>query len=997
MQYRRSSLLAVCLFFSALLPAQQYPFVHYTPKDGLVGNQIRSIYQDSKGRLYFTSPNGLSIYDGARFINYTSQNGLAFDIVNCVMEMGNDSIWIVTNTNRINCLVNGKLKTLDLKNENLPVINNLCRDDDGVLYAATDQGLYYFDKNRFIKLPFVDTSGRDINFYINTLASVGNYLLVQRNNALLTEHKQSLYLYNKKTKKITAEIEKILSTGISPDGRIWVSNEKNIMSVDLMALKKGKIVLKELPAKFEKLKNRGRYFIVFDKQGNCWLGDQNPVLIKAAVDGSITSFTTASGLSMPYINCIFQDREGSTWIATNNTGLDKLVNSNFTCIEKPFGFGGPMYLSYNQYKDELLLCSSLNSKAVIIKNDQVVRNLQVKDANSIEKLFETPHGFYGIGINTVYKMIESGNTLVPKIILNDSSDNVYGNFFVDRNGTLLISGNYNLTAIVNTGTAIPLNNHMIEHGEIICRRKLNFYTDNISMDSKGNIWIATRANEIVMFATHRDDPVNYLEQKYFFSKGLPNISPRSIVIDKKDNIWIGSRSDGIYSFKIINGNLIQQFHLNTGSGLSENFIFYLDCDVDNNIWACSYSGLDKISIKDGMPVIENITKENNIYQSVTKVVFDKNNTTWGLVSNGLIKITTDTKRPATYSPALLISLVKSGKDTITEKESSSLAYVQNNLSFNFAATSFIGEKQIQYSYQLLGGSNDQWSEPSNSASVSFIDLHPGHYALNIKAIFPADRYPVQSIRYNFTILPPWWQTWWFRSIAGLFVVGIFIVGFKTYYRRKLEKQRAALEKQQAIEKERTRIATDMHDDLGAGLSRIKFLSQSILNKKMNDEVMTTELEKITSFSDEMSEKMGEIIWALNEKNDTLADLVAYTRSYAVEYLANHNIECEADTPLHLPGTFITGEIRRNIFLSVKECLHNIVKHAQATRVFFSVQLNEKVQIIIHDNGRGIDWNDQRAFSNGIQNIEKRMKDIRGTVSFSNNNGVEVSMTIPLNL
>src|SRR5205809_6717299 len=115
----------------------------------------------------------------------------------------------------------------------------------------------------------------------------------------------------------------------------------------------------------------------------------------------------------------------------------------------------------------------------------------------------------------------------------------------------------------------------------------------------------------------------------------------------------------------------------------------------------------------------------------------------------------------------------------------------------------------------------------------------------------------------------------------------------------------------------------MHDDLRAGLSRIKFLNQSILNKKLKDEIIKTELKKITSFSDELSEKMGEIVWALNEKNDTLADLVAYSRSYAVEYLANHDIDCEADTPMNLPGTFITGDMRRNIFLSIKECLHNV--------------------------------------------------------------------------
>src|SRR5262245_41451740 len=120
----------------------------------------------------------------------------------------------------------------------------------------------------------------------------------------------------------------------------------------------------------------------------------------------------------------------------------------------------------------------------------------------------------------------------------------------------------------------------------------------------------------------------------------------------------------------------------------------------------------------------------------------------------------------------------------------------------------------------------------------------------------------------------------------------------------------------------------------------------------------------------MSEKMGEIVWALNEKNDTLADLIAYTRSYAVEYLANHNIACEAQTPSHLPATFIAGEMRRDIFLSVKECLHNVVKHAGATKVHLSIILDGAMAIVIHDNGKGIDWEHRRDFSNGIENITR---------------------------
>ena len=112
---RQAVVTLACFFIVASSLAQQYPFVHYTPKDGLISNQIRNIYQDSKGRLYFTSVNGLSVYDGSRFINYTSDNGLAFDIINCVMEMGDDSVWVVTNSGKINCLVNGQIKNTCFK------------------------------------------------------------------------------------------------------------------------------------------------------------------------------------------------------------------------------------------------------------------------------------------------------------------------------------------------------------------------------------------------------------------------------------------------------------------------------------------------------------------------------------------------------------------------------------------------------------------------------------------------------------------------------------------------------------------------------------------------------------------------------------------------------------------------------------------------------------------------------------------------------------------
>lgn len=976
---RQAVIFLAAIFTVASCLAQQYPFVHYTPKDGLISNQVRNIYQDSKGRLYFSSINGLSIYDGSRFSNYNSKNGLAFDIVNCVMEMGDDSVWIVTNTTKINCLVRGQLKTLVLKDTSIPIINQLIKDDKGILYAATDQGLFLLDKDRFLKLPFTDINGNDINTFIARIYSFGDHLLVQRDNSTLPDPRKPLYLYNKLSRKITAEAENIVAVAVAPDRRIWVSTEKNILCVDTAGLRTGKISIHELPDKLKKLKNMGGYFVFFDREGNGWLGNQRSVLIKASPDGNITSFTTSSGLSMFFVQHIFQDREGIIWIAMDNAGVSKLVRSDFSFFEQPFAISAISDIAYDQNKGRLLLYSGISGKVALVNSKQQVLHYKINNSGEITRLIETPNGVFGISANNIYKMVLKDGNLSPHFFFYDSTG--FSSSLVDKHGNLVICGKYQLKAIVN--------------GSIICHAKLNLFADHATVDSKGNIWVATREQELVMFEPQPGNPFKYLLQKKVYTKELSGFSPRSIIVDKYDNIWIGTRNHGIHVFSQQQGSLQEKFVLNYGSGLSDNFIQQLSCDAENNIWASSASGLDKIIVKKGLPVIENLTRQNNIYQRVLKTVVDKENTVWGLLSNGLIKITRRKKSNFNYTPTLMIGLLKAGKDTVRALEGVEFSYKQNNLSFYLSATSFLDEKNIQYSYRLQGGANTQWSEPSNNGSVSFVDLNPGHYILFIKVNFPAGSYPEQIMQYAFSIAPPWWQTWWFRTTAVLLFIGLLILTFRFYYNRRLYKQMAALEKKQAIAKERTRIATDMHDDLGAGLSRVKFLSQSLTNKQIEDEQTRVSLEKITGYSDEMTEKMGEIVWALNEKNDTLADLVAYTRSYAMEYLANHSIQCEANTPLHLPGTFIAGEIRRNIFLSVKECLHNIVKHANAGRVNFSVELNSGIRIIIHDNGKGIDWNNQRAHSNGLENIQRRMKEMNGLASFVNEQGTKVILDIPL--
>jgi len=187
----------------------------------------------------------------------------------------------------------------------------------------------------------------------------------------------------------------------------------------------------------------------------------------------------------------------------------------------------------------------------------------------------------------------------------------------------------------------------------------------------------------------------------------------------------------------------------------------------------------------------------------------------------------------------------------------------------------------------------------------------------------------------------------------------------------------------------------MHDDLGAGLSRIKFLSETIGIKKQQHLPFEEDISKIREYSHEMIDKMGEIVWALNEKNDSLSDLLSYTRSYTVEYLSQSGIRCSINSPEFIPAAFVTGEFRRNIFLSVKEILHNIVKHAQANEVIVTIEIDPCLCINIKDDGIGFDQAKTRPYSNGLINIKKRMTDIDGIMEIENKNGTMIKLKAPL--
>ena len=194
----------------------------------------------------------------------------------------------------------------------------------------------------------------------------------------------------------------------------------------------------------------------------------------------------------------------------------------------------------------------------------------------------------------------------------------------------------------------------------------------------------------------------------------------------------------------------------------------------------------------------------------------------------------------------------------------------------------------------------------------------------------------------------------------------------------------------AQQEERNRISADMHDDLGAGMTTIRLFSE-LAKSKMGDKVMP-EIEKISVSADELLNKMNAIIWSMSSSNDTLGNMVAYIRSYALEYFENTGIKCRISIPDDLPELVVSGLIRRNVFLVVKEALNNIVKHAAATEVNIVLGKEEKgISLIIHDNGKGIETDKTQRFGNGLKNMKKRMEDLGIDFNIENKNGTIIRL------
>jgi signal transduction histidine kinase len=313
--------------------------------------------------------------------------------------------------------------------------------------------------------------------------------------------------------------------------------------------------------------------------------------------------------------------------------------------------------------------------------------------------------------------------------------------------------------------------------------------------------------------------------------------------------------------------------------------------------------------------------------------------------------------------------------------------------FRYTAPVFIAPEQTMFRYRLRGV-DDRWIDAGTRREAYFTRLRPGAYDFEVVAGSHRGVWGKESASFAFFIKPFFFQTWWFYGLCGL-VAASTVIAVVMWRIREVSKFHR-LAQQAAIAEERSRIAKDLHDGLGADLTRLALLAD--LASGEPEEKAGEHLQKLSRSSREAARVLKEMIWIANPANDTLEGVVSRIGQTAQDFLGDARIRCRLDLPAQLPENPLTLDQRRNLLLVAREALNNIVKHASATEVCIRASSRgDGLFLEIEDNGRGFDAAGIHSDGLGLASMKRRIESLGGTLDLQSLPGAGTKISIALKI
>jgi signal transduction histidine kinase len=731
-----------------------------------------------------------------------------------------------------------------------------------------------------------------------------------------------------------------------------------------------------------------------DRDGGIWLNHYGNGLFHVTPDGRYQRMTTKNGLPGDRVGAWYQAHDGGVWLGIDHGGLARLRDRRFQVLGFSEGLPARGALSVCEDGNGAVWIGTSGGGLCCWSNG-AMSQFAVGSSVAADFVFSIcPRADGGLWLSARSEDLFEFKDGVA----HPAPWETHGvkSLLTDRTGRLWIGGKAGLS------WWLPAGRRTFAAADGMAPSPIRALAE----DRDGVVWCGADDGTL-----YRCEPEHL--KAFRANDSLADQPIWSLLADEQGVIWAGTFRGGLLRFE--NGKFKR---FTARQGLYADVIGQILNDSQGRLWLGTHRGIFRVAKAalcacaegqaasvdcvtygrlDGLPTLE----FSDGYQPACWR--GRDGRLWFATVKGVVSVEPEAMPAHSLPPPVIIEEVRlDGEPASLGADKLVIAPGHKQFEFRFTALSFDAPDKTRFRYRIDGLDND-WVEADTRRTARYGILPPGHYQFRVTACTSQGVWNETGAVKAFVVQPYFYQTWWFVALACVSILGGGAVAARAAAARKYQRQLAQLGQQHAIERDRARIARDIHDDIGAGLTQITLLSELA---RRDAGGAGSHLARISNSARQLTRAMDEIVWAVDPQHDTFNGLMDYISAFAEDFLRVAGIRCRMDLPASLPAIRVEAELRYNLFLAVKEALNNVVKHAGATEVWLRLRLEAGgFALIIEDNGRGCaagaangTGGDRLAGGSGLPNLESRLRTVGGRceVQSAPGGGTRVQMSIHFN-
>lgn len=747
-----------------------------------------------------------------------------------------------------------------------------------------------------------------------------------------------------------------------------------------------------------------------DSESGLWVIEYGTGLWHVHPDGSTALLTRQDGLPSRFVTCWLEDNEGNIWVGTKEAGLARIRRRQFKEFTAADGIPGDVAQTICEDAQGVIWVGTATGGLARKAGDEFVQvPLTSAPDPFIESVTVCPDETNGIWIGTLQGSVFRCISNTVHCVNNEVDWTFPLERLRDHVANAMMQDSFGRVWFANGSGA-----YFFQNDKLTMFGSERGFVEGIGVRAlaegpPGTLWFGTEPGDLWRIV--KDVPTRFHPPAEWQNARVSALLP-----DTDGGVWIGTLGGGLLHFE--NGKFTR---VTKQQGLPDNSITQLLDDGMGNLWAGTYAGLfhaAKKNLKDlAAGAVSDIPLSlHGRFVGLPAQAYSgwfqpscwraRDGRLWFTTVKGLVAVNPREVTVSHRPPPVVVEEMHVDGESFDfssavdgEKRELRIGPGRHYIEFRFTGINFTAPDAVRFKWRLEGAEKN-WRESVSQRGVGYGPLVPGDYRFRVLAANSDGIWNETGASIAFVVLPFFWETWWFKFLlAGVTCVGLaLLVTLQMRRRHRLELER--LERGNEMERERTRIAQDMHDEIGSKLARISFLSELAKGEAKGDRTV----DSLAKTARDLLQSLERMVWAVSPRNDSLDELSSYLNRYASEYFQNTPIRCRLSFPKNLPNIQLSAETRHNIFLAFEEALANTLKHSQATEVGAELHYeNEAIEISVVDNGRGFDLKTAAAKSDahgehlGLSGMHQRLRSIQGEcqVVSSPGGGTTVKFKIPL--